>query len=200
MELNECPIWGTSAKIEVLPDDKWSVDSPRAGGKYTISRTGRITMEDLSDDQKALVTFWLVGQRLKGVAHPVISDNMEIDSIRPPSVSQRTEKLLQYIKLQLSNISAVFKYPHYHTPQTIVDKTWKCDEQMLAWSASIKRADVDYLLWLLENKDWINRLPSSSSRESHYTLTEEGHAHLDNSDNPRHQIPDSTPPPDCVLR
>ena len=97
MEKIDCPIWGTPAEGVMSTNDSWIIDSPRAGGRYTVTCTRYVMVGKLSGDQKVLVTSWLVSQRSMGDSVPRISDNLDIDSIRRPSVLERADNLLKYI-------------------------------------------------------------------------------------------------------
>lgn len=177
MEKIDCPIWGTPAEGVMLTNDSWIIDSPRAGGRYTVTGTRFVMVGKLSDDQKALVTSWLVSQRSMGETVPRISDNLEIDSIRRPYVVQRADNLLKYINSQLSGISDVFEYPRW-VPEPN-QQMWKCYAEMLAWSASTEIEDLHYLLKFLENQGLIS-LPPSSFQSGYLAriLTISGHTYL----------------------
>lgn len=177
MDLDKCPIWGTPAEVDICDDSSWHVNSPRAGGRYIISGSWYRKAEDLGEEQRILITSWLVSQRSMGDTVPVISDYLEIDSIRQPSVSQRAENLLKYINSQIFHISDIFEYarisPPTHHPM------WKCYAEMLAWSASAKIEELDYLLKFLEDQDLIGPPPPGwQSANFLCTLTVRGHAHL----------------------
>ena len=177
MEKLNCPIWGTPADVVMLPNDSWSVDSPRAGGKYTITGTRFVTAANLSDDQKILVTSWLVSQHSLGETVPHISDNLDIDSIRRPSVLQRADYLLEYINSQLSDISDIFTYPR--RLQNIDRPLWERTAEMLAWSASTEMENLHYLLAFLEDQGLITTPPPRfQSEHLMRILTVAGHAHL----------------------
>ena len=51
-----CPIWGTSAQIEIQMEDPdltgTLVDSPRAGGKYLITREAEECLNSLNEPTK----------------------------------------------------------------------------------------------------------------------------------------------------
>ena len=161
----------------MLTNDSWIIDSPRAGGRYTVSGTRFVMVGKLSDDQRVLVTSWLVIQRSMGETVPLISDNLDIDSIRRPSVMQRSDNLLKYINSQLSGISDVFEYPRW-IPEPH-QSMWKRYAEMLAWSASTELADLYYLLEFLKNQDLISP-PPSGYPSGHLTciLTVSGHTYL----------------------
>ncbi|MXX97778.1 MAG: hypothetical protein F4065_11230 [Rhodothermaceae bacterium] len=188
MEKTTCPIWGTPAECEIRDDSSWHFNSPRAGGRYIISRSWYQMAEGLSNEQRILVTSWLVSQRSVGNAEPRISDTLAIDSIRRPSVYQRAEYLLRYINSQLSNISDHFEPPSGRP--NINHSSWKRYAETLAWSGSTMLEDVHYLLDFLASQDWIGPSPSiRASVKTYCILTVRGHALLAELENP---IVDST--------
>ena len=183
MEENTCPIWGTPAEVKKLRNDSLRVNSPRAGGRYTIPRTRAVMARDWREERRMLVTSWLVNQRSMGNAVPRISDYLEIDAIRQPSVVQRAENLLKYINSQLSSIGDVFRTPrNLDNLDTDHPKQVQFAE-MLAWSASTELKEVDYLLKVLEDQDLIVS-PSKGTRVTvRCMLTVKGHTHLAESGN-----------------
>ena len=177
MEKIKCPIWGTPAEGMMLKNDSWIIYSPRAGGKYTITGTKFVTVGNLSDKQKVLITFWLVSQRSMGDTMPRISDHLNIDSLRSPSVLQRAEYLLKYIYSQLSDITDVFESPQ--SAPTPRGSNWERYAGMLSWSASTEIRQLRYLLGELGDQGFI--APPRSSMRSvafHCILTVDGHTHL----------------------
>ncbi len=66
-----CPLWGTPAKLlQGSRSAGMKLDSPRAGGRYGISREAIDDYPELSLRQAALVTNWLVEQRRFGERSP----------------------------------------------------------------------------------------------------------------------------------
>lgn len=164
-------------------DSSWHYDSPRAGGRYIISRSWYQMAERLSENQKILVTSWLVGQRSMGNTEPRIPDALAIDSIRHPSAYQRAENLLKYIDSQLSNISDHFEPPSGR-PKTN-HSSWIRYAETLAWSGSTKLEDVHYLLEFLASQDWIGPSPYiAASVKTYCILTVRGHALLAEQEKP----------------
>lgn len=163
----------------MLPDNLWSVDSSRAGGKFTIPPRRFEMIGRLSDDKKVLITSWLVGQRALGDPVPNISDSLEIDSIRSPSVWQRAERLLKYINSQLTSISDIFVYPKREPNLLMEREMWRCYAEMLAWSASTKIDELDYLIEFLDRQGLIGPPPPGYvSPNLIRILTVEGHTYL----------------------
>ena len=185
MELDKCPIWGTPAEIVIRDDSSWHVNSPRAGGRYIISSSWNQKAEGLDEIQKVLVTSWLVSQRWRGVAEPRISDSIEINSIRTPSVSQRAENLLKYINSQLSYFGDVFKTTRLKQAQVpnADNPLWVCYAEILAWSASTKLDEVYSLLESLEDQNLIASPTEGTRVKVRCKLTAKGHAHLANLGN-----------------
>ena len=168
----------------MLRNDSLSVNSPRAGGRYIITGTRAVVAGGWSEEQRMLVTSWLVNQRSMGDAQPRISDSMEIDSIRHPSVFERAENLFKYISSQLSSIGDVFRIPY--KPQNLEENhpKWVHYAKMLAWSGSTKLNDVEYLLRFLEDQNLIAPPPKVISVTERCVLTANGHAHLAKSGTP----------------
>ena len=183
MKKNTCPIWGTPAEIDMRDDSSWHVNSPRSGGRYIISDSWYQKAKILDEEQKVLVTSWLVGQRLMGDVVPRISDSLEIKSIRNPSVSQRAENLLRYINSQLPRIGDIFRPPRKPQDLDKDDPLRILYAEMLAWSASTELHEVDYLLICLESQGLIES-PSKGTRVTvRSRLTIKGYTHLANLEN-----------------
>ena len=139
--------------------------------------------EGLSEKQKILVTSWLVSQRWRGVAEPRISDYMEINSLRLPSVYQRAENLLKCVSSQLSNISDFFEFPR--RPTHTNHPLWRHYVEMLAWSDSTEQEELDYLLKYLRDHDLLGPPPPGYVSENVlYTVTVRGHTYLSELENP----------------
>ena len=63
-EKSECPIWGTPASVKSLDIEFLKIiDSPRAGGRYSISEQAITLLPQIDDRVKARLTTWLVDQR-----------------------------------------------------------------------------------------------------------------------------------------
>ena len=183
MEENVCPIWGTPAEVRMLRNDSLSVNSPRAGGRYTITGTRAVMAGDWSDEQRMLVTSWLVNQRSRGDAVPRISDSVEIDTLRRPSVSQRAEHLLKYVSSLLSDISDFFESPRQVPGGN--HPLWKSYSEMLAWSSSIKIEELNYLLRYLKDQYLLGPPPSGYVSDNYlYTVTVRGHSYVGERETP----------------
>ena len=163
-----CPIWGTdmtSCQSEAPTRTRLSVDSPRAGGKYFITDQARRALRTKDDTRRARLTSWLVEQRWLGMDSPEV-DAATVDQVehRPRlSVHERADRLLRRISSQLPSVAGIFV--HYDEE----DLPWQ-----LAWSESIERDEVDYLLDYLRSSGWVDRHGGTSS----HRISVEGHARL----------------------
>jgi len=171
MNENSCPIWGTSAQAGRFDGrDGIAVDSPRAGGRYFISGTAAVIINNEDDAFKAKLTTWLIDQRGLGVACPEISTHtFEEIKVRPAlSVIERGENLLRHIAGQLPSIGDVFKVP-----------VSGVDEMLLAVTESLKMSEVSYLLDMLEAEEFLEKGDHQTlSGPKEYAITPFGYAHL----------------------
>ena len=163
-----CPIWGTplTASHSSAPTRLGlSVDSPRAGGRYFISDEARWALQAKGDHYKARLTSWLVDQRRLGVDSPDVTTATvhQIEHQPPLSIRERADRLLRRISSRLPNIAGTFV--HYDEDEL----PWQ-----LAWSESIERDEVDYLLDYLRNSGWVDR----HGKTSNHRVSVDGHARL----------------------
>lgn len=104
-----CAIW----KTEVLENGKnngvFQYNSPRAGGKYSITLTAKASVHSLTETQKAYLTTWLVDQHNAGNEWPTI-DNEEIyRAIKgvPRTVQERRDRLLRTVDEHTPRLGAL---------------------------------------------------------------------------------------------
>ena len=158
-----CPIWGTPASEESTDGRHGKlVDSPRAGGWYSITGQAITLLPQIDDRVKARLTTWLVDQRRLGNECPEILQQtiMEAKQRRDLSVHDRADRLLQYIGDQIGEIGKYFEFFPYDIPNTAT----------AAWSESVGGHEMWYLLEYLDEQDWIK----SRAENTHNTLTAEG--------------------------
>ena len=96
-----CPIWGTPAtEHSTNGRDGRESDSPRAGGRYFISRTAEAILKGCHDDAlKARLTTWLIDQRRLGVDCPEIDSSTikDAEARRPLPIGERADQFLRYL-------------------------------------------------------------------------------------------------------
>ena len=164
-----CLIWDTPAIDKSKGGhDVRLMDSPRAGGRYFITRSAIRCLPRANARVKARLTTWLVDQRRLDVECPEIDSNTitMAEEKKDLSVHDRANRLLQYIGDQTVEIGTPFVF----TPEEMLTTA------IAAWSESISENEVEYLLNYLDEQCWI------ASDEDHRhictTLTVEGYARL----------------------
>ncbi len=148
-----CPIWQTPAKCLAKKGDGYEVASPRAGGRYSVSGTALTILESWNEQNKVLLTSWLVEQRRLGVSCPKISSDTldEAAKRRPPSVHDRADTLLRYLRAKSDLLGAVVKFcAKYNT-----EATRKTANELLAWTASLQITEVITLAGYCQEEGWI---------------------------------------------
>ena len=75
--MTECHIWSMPATMpRDANGDLTYLDSPRAGGKYKITRTASSMVGNLNVAGKARLTTWLCNQRHAGVEYPSVTSDI----------------------------------------------------------------------------------------------------------------------------
>ncbi len=184
IEPTRCPIWNTRAEVKKLNKEALQVCSPRAGGGYVIRTAMLHAVGKLSEDQKVLLTSWLVKERSMGNKVPTVPDQPEHVLGNTPSVYQRALDLLLYIHSCTPRISDFIGIKIYGSLYPNQNPSWNDDAQMLAWSASTERDELLYLLQFLEEQGWLRKINSPNPEYLAYTLTVKGHNEIDSIKRP----------------
>ena len=161
---SRCPIWGTpTPKGPADHNDGKLIDSPRAGGRYFISRTAIGCLPRTNEHVKARLTTWLIDQRRLGVECPEIDSNTitMAEQQKDLSIHDRADRLLQYIEDQTVDISTRFYFKKADVSSTGI----------AAWSESVRPEEVEYLLVYLIEQGWLDL-------RNGYVLTVIGYARL----------------------
>ena len=168
---SRCPIWNTPASRESLShrgEDRGeeTIDSPRAGGWYSISVEAITLLPQIDDCVKARLTSWLVDQRRLGVECPkIFQETIKMAKQQENlSVHDRADRLLQYIGDKTVEIG-------HRVTFTVPDMS---NTAIAAWSESVKRHEVETLLEYLADQGWIK----SNTERNYHTLTVKGSARL----------------------
>ena len=161
-----CPVWGTEVVFceSAAPARAGvNVESPRAGGKYFITDAARGALPD--DEHKVRLTSWLVEQRRFGIDSPEVTATVvgNVKRRRRLSVHERADQLLRRISLRLRHVADRFE--HYDEGELPYQQ---------AWSESLRREEVDYLVDYFTRKGWVDRYGKSST----YYVSVDGHARL----------------------
>ena len=162
-----CAIWNTLATDESEPGrDGFTLDSPRAGGRYFISRSAAATVESHGERLKARLTTWLVDLRRLGNRCPEVMTGSINDAARyrDLTVGQRVDRLLRFIAEQTPGIGASF---------SLTNQKSTC--AAMAWSESTLMEEVRFLLDYIQKRGW---LEEDAAARDQYILTIDGHARL----------------------
>ena len=158
------PIWNPPATIRECSSRILHIkNSQRAGGDYEIAPDAR-DIATLDDTQKALLTTWLVDQRLQGIQCPRITNDIVKHAIakKPLSVRKRAERLLQFMANQASRLG-----------EELDSDQNAFRNGAYAWSESVRWDEVSSCLEYLDKKGWI---------QNYYrllTVTVEGYKQLE---------------------
>ena len=149
IKITSCPIWGADYTAEGFFDEPtrtYHVDeSPRAGGGYVISEVElNVKRPHFGSASKALLTTWLIDQRLQGNKQPTISPEVLNYAVNKPNlqVHERADRLLRYIA---GESKAVGDNANIN----------RDDLGAYAWSESIDWNEVNFYFRYLIDKGWL---------------------------------------------
>ena len=169
--IETCPIWGEgfSATGYYKPQNRtyYVEDSPRAAGGYILSEvTKHAQVDDLSPEQKARLTSWLVNQRELQNHQPIIREQIVQNAKSNPgtSVGDRAMRLLRFMSGASTRIG---------NRVDVSDDT----HEPFAYSESTTWDEVEFLVRYLEEMRWVDCQHTSGSR-SICTVTVAGHSYI----------------------
>ena len=84
----KCLIWPNYIATIDDSDNSISVESARAGGCYTITKTAKEMLNDLDVSSKARLTTLLVNQRERGLEIPEVTPKLIEDAKSSPSLAR----------------------------------------------------------------------------------------------------------------
>ena len=147
-EESHCLIWDTPAIDESKGGyDVRLLDSPRAGGRYFITRSAIRCLPRANARVKARLTTWLVDQRRLGNECPEIDTNTlktEGKQGRDLPIYIRAEKLLTYFTRESRWVG---DYLNISNNNFFLNS--------MAWSGSIDAEELAFFSEYLEEKGWI---------------------------------------------
>lgn len=171
MMKERCPIWDTFATLRPSRRDGDDVDSPRAGGRYFISRSAVVNLRHWDNALRGRLTTWLIDQRLYGIECPeVLSGTLnDIEKATSLGVEERADRLLQYFENESCFIGDEVAY----------DVNEGVFMEMLAWTESIQQEEVDFLLQYLSRRGFVD-IEHIGATAGSVKLTVDGHVHIAN--------------------
>ena len=149
--ITTCPIWGDDSEAEGERQSEQGLMtvkfSARAGGAYEITEEVSLSVQELSNSQKARLTTILINQRNQGDRRPKVTTEIVeyAKRKRPIPIYERAERLLQYFVENTPIIGSSLKIG-YH------DQFQWC---ALAWSESVEITEVFSLDTYLEGRGWV---------------------------------------------
>ena len=185
-----CPIWKTAAVMEEQSgSDREVLDSPRAGGKYSIGRTAAASLDSRDNLFKMKLTSLLVERRRVGEQVPEITSTTieEAEGKKILPVSERGDRTLRFLHDRTKHAGDQIRIlPTEDTVLALNDSLLvgqipvKYDMtpyyytlQLLATSESQNIQEVLFLLQYLDSQNWISFSYGNTS-----ILTVQGHARL----------------------
>ena len=188
----KCPIWPNYIATIDDSDNTIRVESARAGGCYTITKTAKEMLNDLDDSSKARLTTLLVNQREQGLEIPEVTSKLLKNAKSSPSlpVHDRTDRLLKYfvgcskivgdeVRISYNNHDISKRMPWVQSTEldeVFAMKMWRA----MAWSESSELREVFFLTKYLEEKSWIKK-NSTADPEIRIHVSIDGYRHINDS-------------------
>ena len=147
--------------------DGFTLDSPRASGRYFISGTAAAMVQNRDERLKARLTTWLVDQRRLGNRCPEVTSGSIEDATRyrDLTVRQRVDRLLRFVADETPGIGVAFLLTNQKTTCAA-----------MVWSESTGMEEVWFLLDYIRKRGW---LEEDAAVRDGYVLTIDGHARLE---------------------
>ena len=186
-EITACRIWGEDYRATgyVKPDPSQAVVqvSDRTGGGYIIPGSVRRLIEDLQEEEKALLTSWLVDQRDQGNSLPTLTAEMvqyATNRQRIP-VYERAERLLRFMADQPVSAGEFIDLTT-HVPRSDIP-TNPVLLAALAWTESTSRDELGYLADYLEKEGLVQQsyfpmMSGQNAPQGRYQVTVPGYARV----------------------
>jgi len=153
-----CPIWGTPAiLLDEYPNrDGVGINSPRAGGRYFISRSAEIALRNADELTRIKVTHEIVDHNALSSTPEVLTSTIEgLAAVSLPRPQDRAKRLLDYLVRESSHlghklegfsvVDTVAEPGYFYIGSKAGPKAWP----LFAWSDSSQDAEVVFLLEML---------------------------------------------------
>lgn len=153
----ECLIWRTPAVMVARHDygNVVTVQSSRAGGDYVITGMAELHLDNLDDVGRAKLTTWVVDQNRLGSGPANITPDAvnRARATRRLSVLERRDRLLMYLGFRLADIGDKLK-----VAGNVDEVLAKNQQELLAWTESLKDSEIYTLIDLCVDEGLIKRL------------------------------------------
>ena len=181
-EEGKCPIWRTKALVESR-GDSLMIDSPRAGGKYKITRSALAVLQSNPFDlkEKVKLTDWLVKQHEKEIKEPEITTRI-LEDVKDRPEKEREERIDRFMLYLLEANHEAYKKFYFGLSEllwTNSDGKTKSisneEDTLMVYSSSRTREELHEFLEDLEKDGYLEirkDLPLS-----HCVMTLKGEEH-----------------------
>lgn len=169
--MTKCPIWQTPAVP--IPGyenrDGVAVDSPRAGGRYFITRSAEVSLGRLSDRQKVALTHEIVtNNSVESIAN-ITTQTLDALPDNPVfSPQQRASRLLEFLIRKSTYLGQMITFPAEAISSSDPNifffgvQTGEAAAPLFAWSDSLEEEEVWFLLSMLADQHLI-QAPTGSA-------------------------------------
>ena len=157
----KCPIWGTPAASlsGYGMRDGVAVDSPRAGGRYFISRTAEVNLRTSSDRTRVMLSLEIARHNFVDSMPEIFSTTIDgLEKNASPRPEERATMLLKYLVKESGHLGHELKgfsvgdrrrsegFIHFGT------KVGPKAAGLFGWSGSIESDEVRFLLEMLAER------------------------------------------------
>ena len=206
LNLQKDPIWGTPViqgspqespiRIEPSTNIIYEFNSPRCGGRYSISQRDIDKVRSYNNRQKARLTSWLIRQRqFGGIGGTCPNFHEAIFGKRVKHANDMTEvdradAILKYIKSRTSELGKGIAYASGDEIEEFENNflfdgekfasKYRNHYKLIAFSESINCSELTFLLKYLERRGWIDIEDDSNTdfNTKSCLLTIEGYTRL----------------------
>ena len=179
-EDSACPIWGTAAtEYSTNGRDGREVDSPRAGGRYFVSRTAEAILKSRDASLKARLTTWLIDQRRLGVDCPEVDSNTikDAETRRPPPIRERADRFLRFLADLEAYPGGGFPGLVYEVaPANFLMALSRLESAVSPGNIEQQRREISFFGDYLEKQGWIESYEWRGHTYNRVTVT--GHVRL----------------------
>lgn len=183
-----CAIWNSRTYDSGKVGDRFQYDAPRTGGKYEITRTAKVTLDQLSDHERARLTSWLIEQRRAGIACPLITNEIveQAQSLASKTIRERRDGLLEVVSNHTPSLGETMEYIERFAAMARAESDyenphWAEHDVLLAATESVKISEVEKLISFASNQGLLSDSGGLSLTFEGHTYLEELSAHPGNS-------------------
>jgi hypothetical protein len=184
----QCAIWKINCEARnINPNsDGRGCFCSRAGGEYYISGSAEAVLRNKNDNFKRHLTTYIVDSHRNGICPEITTDTLESIIENTPPITQRRERLLEYFNTQTNFVGDDVEI---HFGLDAAQQIWHPDripssvpqriDPLLAWSSSLLREEVEFLLRSLIDEGLLIFARDETFNLHFYSLSVKGHAYFE---------------------